>query len=1055
MNIEGRVKPNVERLKQLRRERGISQEGLADLCLAQTLRVSASSIKRAEAGKNLLYRTVRDLATFFAVDIAELVDASPQTSLPVVKEGAPSFVFESPRYKTYVIIDAVTSEYCQQVKEMLSRLNVLTYLSFGQYVAVARSSVFNRSFSGRWIEQLCVRMATLFGQKIKIVVKTYPNGHPKQTTEQKGEFRALFHEQILTSVLPTIFSRLQWGGIACDEGSSLLFLQTFPETALRLKQDDVAFFQVDLAQSLLDGVSQQSLHIQQIHLLLEQTLATGIGEVCCLTGCHGIGKTSAAKQFLSGLRGRGIQQIRFEENHLNKDAEQIKREFLLTLLEVTPQELTAQGKDLVIDFAVPSNLRLIFIAWLGLSLTDAENALLQETPTQLKNSLELQLFKQLIYKKFSQGPYVLFLDDLHSYSDDIRQLIVLLLEEVKSLPVFVILAFRNEGSLATTPSWIRGAHQIQFSVAPTQIQPAYERASEELSLTLTSYHPLYAKERAFCQQYQIDFSMSGFVRTIQASLLELSASEQHVFFLIVVFGGEASLEQLSFCIDADVKETETLVTKGLCLQCQNTVYMSHTAFIDATIPILDTTYKVALHKLCESWFKHKKLVRKQVEHLSHFDRRRAAELLLEEAQTLGALHQYEQALQCIQHATQIEPSCQAANLQYSKGNWLYHLGHLKESIEAFQHAHYLTSDVTMQVRFLIAKLRTWVLRYDPRRVADSFDLSEMATYLEQLQLPNQASICLLIGGYWFSQANFSEAAFYHKTALHFAELEGEQGSLQQAYVGLGACSVAAGQMQTAEEYLRFSGWKNTCPEPNELDLIQWMLLESSHLYLLKCDEGIKRAERFLVHSEHENNMPNEAAGRLLMAWYLLEEKQWQKAEVHIRRGIQLAELLQSDMFHVFFLEALIRFEWGTSGSVDRELIEQAMGLVEQHHFQSLIGPWLCASAALYSADKTEQLALLRKGAYWLQQYTCIGHNMFRFCDLAIQISWQNRDVKRLQHYTDLLENYIQDEPVPWASRYLKQADAYILMIEKDTYVNNVSDISNIDNKDGFVPGFSL
>lgn len=1055
MNIEGRVKPNVERLKQLRREHGISQEGLADLCLAKTLRVSASSIKRAEAGKNLLYRTVRDLATFFAVDITELIDSSSYETATIVSESTHPSIFTTPRFKTYVIIDSLSSNNCQQVKDTLSQCDALTFLSFGQYVAVAQSTATNRRFSNHWITQLCSLLTSLLNTNIKIVVKTYPNGQTLQGLDHQGEFRALFHEQLLSSVLPSMFNAMQWGEIASDESSSLLFLQSLPGSALLAVKNEITFYRVDQSQTVLEAFAPQNLHTQQMHLFLEQTLASGMGEICCLTGCHGIGKTSTAKQFLNGLRGRGIRQIHVEENHLNKNLIKAKQSFLMSILELTHPELEAQGKAMLMDCDIPNNLRLVFVAWLGLPLSEAETNLLLNTPSHLLLNLELQLFRRLIRCKLSVGPFVLFLDDVHSYPDEIIKLVVALLEEIKTFPVFVILAFRKEGALAITPSWLRVAHHINFAGDGRQSSFALNhelKPREERDANM--FHPLYKKEQVFCLAHGIDMSMSGFVRTVQAGLLELTPQEQQVLYLIAIFGGEASIEQLDYCLGEIVKGTETLVNKGLCIQCQCTVYMAHPTFMQAILPILSKDYRLQLHQLCESWFRHVKLIHRQVEHLSHFDRPSAASLLLDEAQTLGALHQYEQALNCIQHATQIDPQCQIASLQYSKGNWLYHLGQLKESIEAFQHADYLTTNVSLRVRYLTAKLRTWVLRYDPKRVENSFDLKELASFLER-EPPEQAAICLLLGGYWFSQANFSEAAFYHKTALHFAELECEQGSLQQAYIGLGACSVAAGQMQTAEEYLRFSGWRNTCPEPNELDLLQWMLLESSHLYLLKLEEGLKRAERFLVHAEHENNMPNEAAGRLLMAWYLLEDKQWLKAEVHIRRGLQLAERLHSDVFLIFFIETQMRFEWGYTESVGKELIERAMTLVEQHQFESLIGPWLCGSAALYSSSQSEQLAFLRKGAYWLQQYACIGHNMLRFCHQAIQVSWINRDVKRLQHYTDLLENYIKDEPVPWASRYLKQADAYILMIEKDAYVNDVSEISKFDNKDGFLSEFSI
>ncbi|WP_444997443.1 helix-turn-helix domain-containing protein [Aliikangiella sp. IMCC44359] len=72
--VNGRVSLNSEYLKSLRNKLGLSQDKLADLCAQAKLCVSISSIKRAESGKKLLYRTVESLAKFFNVSIEELID---------------------------------------------------------------------------------------------------------------------------------------------------------------------------------------------------------------------------------------------------------------------------------------------------------------------------------------------------------------------------------------------------------------------------------------------------------------------------------------------------------------------------------------------------------------------------------------------------------------------------------------------------------------------------------------------------------------------------------------------------------------------------------------------------------------------------------------------------------------------------------------------------------------------------------------------------------------------------------------------------------------------
>ncbi len=52
---------------------GLSQEALAQLCTARKLCVSTSSVKRAERGRPVIYRTARSLAAFFAVEVTSLL----------------------------------------------------------------------------------------------------------------------------------------------------------------------------------------------------------------------------------------------------------------------------------------------------------------------------------------------------------------------------------------------------------------------------------------------------------------------------------------------------------------------------------------------------------------------------------------------------------------------------------------------------------------------------------------------------------------------------------------------------------------------------------------------------------------------------------------------------------------------------------------------------------------------------------------------------------------------------------------------------------------------
>lgn len=68
----GRVHLNSELLRRLRMERCWSQATLAEICFERGIRVSLSSVKRAETGKKVLYRTALEFAKVYQVPVTRL-----------------------------------------------------------------------------------------------------------------------------------------------------------------------------------------------------------------------------------------------------------------------------------------------------------------------------------------------------------------------------------------------------------------------------------------------------------------------------------------------------------------------------------------------------------------------------------------------------------------------------------------------------------------------------------------------------------------------------------------------------------------------------------------------------------------------------------------------------------------------------------------------------------------------------------------------------------------------------------------------------------------------
>lgn len=70
---DGKVVLNTVILKQLRRQYGLSQERFYQQCIDKKVRISLATIKRAETGKKVNYRTAHELARFYELNLNDIL----------------------------------------------------------------------------------------------------------------------------------------------------------------------------------------------------------------------------------------------------------------------------------------------------------------------------------------------------------------------------------------------------------------------------------------------------------------------------------------------------------------------------------------------------------------------------------------------------------------------------------------------------------------------------------------------------------------------------------------------------------------------------------------------------------------------------------------------------------------------------------------------------------------------------------------------------------------------------------------------------------------------
>ncbi len=70
--MDGCIEMNCVILKKLRKEYGYSQEKLAQVCYERNINISIATVKRAEVGKSVLYRTATEFAKLYNVPMSDL-----------------------------------------------------------------------------------------------------------------------------------------------------------------------------------------------------------------------------------------------------------------------------------------------------------------------------------------------------------------------------------------------------------------------------------------------------------------------------------------------------------------------------------------------------------------------------------------------------------------------------------------------------------------------------------------------------------------------------------------------------------------------------------------------------------------------------------------------------------------------------------------------------------------------------------------------------------------------------------------------------------------------
>lgn len=1033
---DGRVVLDAERLKQLRKQLGLSQSALAERCFDQRLCVSIASIKRAETGKAVLYRTARHLATLYAIDLAEVAlgDAPPDDALPDdAPPGAAAIAAASPDDdlgRRRVIGLFVTGlapalhDHCaalvRQFGGVLADAAAAPAASLLAVFGVPRAY---RS-DGMRCMQCALEMAAWLGaqpggQQTQFIIDSlhWPItatglALPAESSEDAPGL-TIRTERGLTQLVADQFV------FAPGEGHFLRY-------SARLRSDQLPSY----------ALIGREIELRQLTTLLEAVVSYQAGHIVYIRGVAGIGKTRLSQEFTD------MAQQHMMARHTGMvcdfgDQGQVDwlGQLICSMLRLKPEsgELGQQLSARLQALRLPADYAMFFRPPIGLPQIAEHAPLFAAMAHGTRHERQREALHTLLLRETIERPVVLLVEDVHWADSAALDLLGGLLQSTAELPVVWVLTSRLEQDpldsalrpylseqaltvldLAPLRSVAAGALTAQF--------PDADPGFRSRCVARAQGNPLFLTQLLLAGQVRV--LPESLQNLVQSKLDQLDPPDRRALRAAAVIGQRFSLALLRAVLGMPDYLPEAPVRQFLIRQTGPGQYaFLHDLILQGIYEAMAPVQRNFLHaQLAEQYGASDPALCAQ--HLEKAHSSLAPEKFLVAIRAMISQHQYEKALELIQQCSGID-YCKKDDYAL---NMLAGQATLKMGLTQEARVHY---DSAMQgAPSPLERLHAVLGLARTLNLLDELDAEEVLldAALEQATPLGAhavlAHLYYLKGNIYFPRGDAARCRELHTLALQHARQGGDVDMEVRALSGLGDASYAAGRMGTALD--AFRSCVALCEQHGltEIEASNRFMLATTRLYandtVGALDDAIASAELGL----RVGNRRAEIVSRLTASWLLLSLSRLDEAQDQVKQGLELARAMGAARFEAFLLESLARVHLARGQpELARHQIRSAWQIVERQRLHHFIGPWVLGTLALLEERKSERQEALRAASALLAQ-GCVGHNYYRFLVSAAEVCLLNNDAEQALQFAAQLEHYTAAEPCAWSDHHIELIRRY-------------------------------
>lgn len=277
---------NSKKLKQLRQQQGLSQEALVEACEQQYIRVSISTIKRAETSRPISIRTANNIARFYNVEVKELC---------IEKEhyGDVQVPAQDNRNKLFLLVATLTSD--RSLNQFLtSKFKKLTDHSYSEHYPISIYVIEVDAKATHGTDNIIYKIRDIFFAARQFTTLIHPFTCYATTLQADNNEAALEAGKAQLANVSQLINFIPTNRLIVSESIKLLFDRYFCFNTINVQShytlwslDDEFHFDKQPYVEII-GRDKELASLKQV---IDQTFDSGDPSLTVLHGDSGIGKS--------------------------------------------------------------------------------------------------------------------------------------------------------------------------------------------------------------------------------------------------------------------------------------------------------------------------------------------------------------------------------------------------------------------------------------------------------------------------------------------------------------------------------------------------------------------------------------------------------------------------------------------------------------------------------------------------------------------------------------------------------------------------------------------